>query len=484
MIDRRQFITGVGAATVLGFDPSARTWISTARASSPIANVPELEGQLVTDPASLAAVARDAGNIVHEAPIAVLRPGSVHDVSKMVRFCRQHGIQAAARGQGHTNFGQSQVSRGLVIEMQSLNRIYSIDRDSATVGAGLTWNNLLAATSPRGLTPPVFTGYTALSIGGTLSVGGIPATYRKGVQVQHVTELEVVTGEGNVVECSKHKNRELFEGVLAGLGQCGIITRAVLDLVPAKKNARQYLLGYKDNATFFSDMRTLMQRGEFDDLFNIWFPDGAGGWRYQLNATVFFDDKAPKDDDLLRQLKFDTTTLSSANLSYVDYILRVDTIIASFKQAGLWDNVLHPWFDVIVPDRAIERYVAEVLPTLLPDDVGAAGFLLLFPMKRSKLTRPLFRVPSGNDEWVWLFDILTAAPTPGPNADFLGRMLERNRKLFEKARQVGGKRYPIGALEFSQNDWIEHYGEAWKDFARAKKRFDPDRVLTPGPGIF
>jgi FAD/FMN-containing dehydrogenase len=137
-----------------------------------------------------------------------------------------------------------------------------------------------------------------------------------------------------------------------------------------------------------------------------------------------------------------------------------------------------------LPDRHVERYVGEVIPQLQPDDVGMTGFLLLFPMRRSKLTRPLFKVPSGDQDWVWLFDILTAAPAPGPNPEFLTRMLARNRELFERARRIGGKRYPIGALEFSRRDWIEHYGAVWDDVVRAKKRFDPDRILTPGPGIF
>jgi FAD/FMN-containing dehydrogenase len=484
MIARRKFIAGIGAATVLAFNPSARTWVSLADAhpSSPLDNVPPLDGELLTDPTSLAAVARDVGNIVSETPVAVLRPASVADVSKMVRFCRRHGIRVAARGQGHTNFGQSQVRGGLVVEMGSLNTIHSIDRRSATVDAGLRWNELLAAATAQGLTPPVFTGYTALSIGGTLSVGGIPASYRNGVQVEHVSELQVVTGEGEIVWCSERRHRDLFESVLAGLGQCGIITRAVVELIPAPTNTRQFFLEYSDNATFFRDMRELMERKTFDDLYNIWLPNPAGGWIYQLNAVKHFDGVEPNDARLLRGLHFGSS--STVDTSYADYILRVDAIVELFRGIGLWDDVLHPWFDVILPDRKVERYVGEVVPALTPEDVGMTGFLLLFPMKRSKLTRPLFKVPSGDQEWVWLFDILTAAGVPGPNPEFLARMLERNRTLFEKARDVGGKRYPIGATPFNRRDWRQHYGEAWDYFVEAKKRFDPSFILTPGPGIF
>jgi FAD/FMN-containing dehydrogenase len=63
-------------------------------------------------------------------------------------------------------------------------------------------------------------------------------------------------------------------------------------------------------------------------------------------------------------------------------------------------------------------------------------------------------------------------------------MLARNRRLFEKAREAGGTRYPIGALEFDRRDWIRQYGLLWPAFVERKRRFDPDNILSPGSGIF
>ena len=84
--------------------------------------MPPLDGELVTDPTSLAGAAHDVGDIVHDTPVAVLRPGSVEDIQAMIRFCRRFCIKAAARGQGHTTFGQAQVEGGLVIEMATSQR--------------------------------------------------------------------------------------------------------------------------------------------------------------------------------------------------------------------------------------------------------------------------------------------------------------------------------------------------------------------------
>jgi cytokinin dehydrogenase len=481
---RRRFLAGLAAGTlVLGFDPLTRSWISEAQAA-PFDDLPDLDGFVATDPATLAPYAEDAGNIVHRTPLAVLFPGSVRDIEKMVRFAKRRGIKVAARGQGHTTHGQSQVSGGLVVDMASLAAIHSINGNSADVNAGITWNELVKTSVPLGFTPPVLTGYIGLSVGGTLSVGGVSGGYERGAQVDHVQELEVVTGEGELKRCSKRRNSELFHACLAGLGQCGIITRAVVDMVPAKQNARTFLVNYFDNASFFKDLRKLLKRAEFDDLYMLGAPNPAGGWVYQLNATKFFNPGSePNADFLLRNLSVPPSAAQVTDGTYLDYVLRVDTLIDFLKSIGMWDGVLHPWFDVFLPDTTVEGYVGETLAQLTPVDVGETGFLLLFPLKRSKLKQPFLRVPQ-HGEFVYLFDILTAAPAPGPNPAFEAQMIARNRRLFERARQLGGTRYPIGTLNFTRADWKFQYGEKWDEFQCAKQRFDPANILTPGPGIF
>jgi FAD/FMN-containing dehydrogenase len=85
---------------------------------------------------------------------------------------------------------------------------------------------------------------------------------------------------------------------------------------------------------------------------------------------------------------------------------------------------------------------------------------------------------------VYLFDVLTASE-PGPvGPTYVSDMLARNRRWFERARDLGATRYPISALEFSVDDWQRHYGPLWREFRKRKRRFDPDNILAPGLGIF
>ena len=484
MVSRRAVLSGLGAAAfVMGFDPVTRTWIAEARAAT-FDRVPPLDGELKTDPTSLAPYAEDVGKIVFNTPVAVLLPGSVKDIQKMVRFCRRYDIKISMRGEGHTTNGYSQVAGGLVIDMRAMNKIHSIGRRSADVDAGVKWSTLLEATTPLGLSPPALTGYLGLTLGGVLSVGGVSPTNDQGGVVDNVRELEVVTGEGEVVRCSMDCNRDLFEAVLGGLGQCGIMTRVIVDLVPVPSMARTFLLNYTDNATFFRDFRTLLSRGDFDRLYNINTLTDSGQVVYQLNAIKYFGSGSPPNNNkLLRGLSFDVASSTNSDSTYLEHVESVDVLINFLISIGLFNTVIHPWFDVFLPDSKVESYVGEVLPKLTPEDIGPTGFVLLFALKRSQLKRPFFRVPSGG-QYVWLFDILTSSAAPGPDPAFVAKMLARNRTLFEKARALGGTRYPIGSLAFSRQDWRIQYGEVFDDFKRAKRRFDPDGLLSPGPGIF
>ena len=56
-----------------------------------------------------------------------------------------------------------------------------------------------------------------------------------------------------------------------------------------------------------------------------------------------------------------------------------------------------------------------------------------------------------------------------------------NELLVPRLYAAGGKVYPPFAPTLSRDEWREHYGtETWRQFADAKRRFDPANVLNPG----
>lgn len=484
LMARRNFLSGVAAgALVTGFDPLTRRWLSGRQPRPPAVAVPKLKGRLLLTNSARSAAADDFGHIVHNLPWAVLEPGDVHDIQVMLRFCTEHNILAAPRGQGHATYGQAQVLGGLVIEMSPLDAVSVADNGTATVQAGARWSALLHAALPKRLTPPVLTDYLELSVGGTLSVGGIGGTSpHYGAQVDNVLELEVVTGSGHRMTCSPTSNPGLFYSVLSGLGQCAVLVQATLRLVPAPKHVRHYILYYATVDALTADQQQVLADGRFSFVegeaeLN---PDGPG-WVYYLEAGAYYDSVPPNDAKLLAGLNFEQGTQQINTLGYFAFLNRLASAVAYLKSTGEWYDP-HPWWNMFLPGSVSSSFISDVMASLTEADIGASGVILFYPLNRGLLRAPLLRVP--DEQVVFLFSVLrTAAPDSG-GALPPGVLLTANRSLFDQGREAGGYEYPIGSIPVTPADWRQHFGPQYPFLAAARHRYDPAGILTPGQGIF
>ncbi|MBK6010616.1 FAD-binding protein [Streptomyces sp. MBT53] len=482
---RRTALRGlaVASAAVIGFDPFTRSWAVTD-SGRPLSGIPHLDGTLHTDDASLTADADDFGHIVHRRPAAVLRPGSVRDIVAMVRFCNLHGLRVAPRGQGHGTNGQAQVEGGLIIETEPLSTIGPVRTGSSrvTVGAGAKWSDVAKATLAHGLTPPVFTDYLELSVGGTLSVGGLGGqTHRHGAQVDNVLELEVVTGAGELLRCSPTRHPGLFHAVLAGLGQCAVIVGATLRLVRAPETVRHYLLPYADLETFLDDQRLLATEGRFAYVEGQVSADTAGAFnQFTIEAVAYGPPvgDTPDDTTLLKGLRHTASGVQITDLGYYDFLDRLAPSVAALKAAGLWAYA-HPWLNLLLPGRRAADLATTLLDALTPADLGP-GVVLLYPLLRDRLHTPLLRTP--DDPVPYLFAVLRT--TPPEDTATVQRLLNANRSAYDTVGAAGGTQYPVGSIPFRHADWKQHFGPVWDRFAEARRTYDPKGILVPGQGIF
>jgi cytokinin dehydrogenase len=484
-ISRRTFLRGTlaGAIVITGFDTGLRRWVSAAelqQATALAGDFPTFDGVLLLDDASRAAAADDFGHLVHRQPLAVLRPGSVNDVVKLVTFARSNNIKVAARGQAHSTQGQSQVEAGVVVDMATLTTIHEINPTNALVDGGTRWLDLVADTIPQGLTPPTLVDFLELTVGGTVSLGGIGSqAFRFGPNVDNVLELQVVTGEGKLVSCSATHNSALFDAARSGLGQFGLIVRARVRLIPAPPNVRLYQAFYSSLPAFLSDLEELIDDGRFDTVQGFAVPNGAGSWLFQLETSKYFSPgQEPDDATLLSGLAFNPGTQSALNMSYFDYVNRLAPLVAFLRQIGVWDFP-HPWVNLFVPAANAQTFVGETLATLTVDDMGQ-GPILIYPFNRQLFRTPFFRVPDSRH--FFIFALLRNAVPPTPER--AAQLVAANRTLFERAASLDGNRYTFDSVPMTTHDWQKHYEPLWGAFVSAKRHFDPDEILTPGQRIF
>jgi cytokinin dehydrogenase len=437
----------------------------------------------------------DFGRMVDRLPGAVARCVSVEEVAEVVRFCRHKRIPIVPRGQAHSQSGQATTEGGVLLDTSAMAAIHEIDAagETATVDGGVIWGDLVDATLEHGVMPRVLTNNLGVSIAGTLSMAGLGvASFRYGTQADNVLELQVVTGAGEVVTCSREQNRELFDVVRCGLGQFGIIVRAKIRLRRAKPTVRMYYLLYDDLGTLMEDAQGIMRPG------SAWA--SAGGlcspcpqgmrhigegielgegmqafayWLYPLHLTVELDPGETADDQALLAGLRPYRHVHTEDFTQYEFCHRMDPVFELWRRGGYWD-MPHPWMETILPWETAREYIEQVLAATPPQALGPGGHVLLWPAYGPTSEVPLFMHPPG--EFVMGWGIL-----PGVPRAFLERGLAQLDLASEMSILYGGKRYLSGYITFDTAEkWQQHFGDRWPQILAAKKKFDPDGIMAPG----
>ena len=455
--------------------------------------------RLITNPSLLKTASSDFGRIVRRIPKGIFRPQNAEEIRELIHFARKKNLKVIPQGQRHTTGGQALVEQGIAIDMSSLSSLYEMDGTSIQAAAGARWIDVVNATLPHQRTPPVLPDFLELTIGGTLSVGGIGCQSAQwGALTDHIMELEVVTGRGEIVKCSAEHHADLFHACRGGLGQFGIITRARIRLVRAPEYVRYYKAVYNDLNSFLTNLENLVLEKRFDtiqgfvapgdkaslearfakSLPGLKVPD-APTWIYYWEATRNIDStgKRPEDDTLLRNLSFLPGGCMEKDISFFDFVTRVTASFNLMKELGLWEAA-HPWLNVFVPANCTYQEIDRVLKEMPVADMGQ-GPIAITPLIRRKFETPFLQLP--RQETFFLFALLRhAVPSSEEN---IQRLLNENQRIFTTLQQCGGVRYMIDAPYTTATAWAAHFGKLWPLFLSMKEKFDPCNILVPLPGI-
>lgn len=177
-------------------------------------------------------------------PVAVVRAETAEHVQTAVRWAAGHGVPIVPRGAGTgLSGGASAVDGGIVV---SLERMTAIEVDTAcqvaVVEPGAFNKDVKAAAAEHGLWyPPDPSSYEICSIGGNIATnaGGL-CCVKYGVTTDYVLGLDVVLADGTLVTLGGRRIKDaaglsLVKLFVGSEGTLGIVTRAILRLVPAQR---------------------------------------------------------------------------------------------------------------------------------------------------------------------------------------------------------------------------------------------------------
>ena len=208
---------------------------------------------LIADVAGRRAFETDALTAYRRLPLAVALPRSIEEVARLMRFCRDSGVNVVARGAGTSLSGAAIPQEdAIVLGLSKMNRILEVNLADryARVEAGVTNLAISEAVGPDGFFyAPDPSSQLACTIGGNIALNSGGAHCLKyGVTTNNILGVRLVTLEGEIVDVGGPEldagGLDLLGLICGSEGQLGIVTEATVRLIRSAEGARPVLFGF------------------------------------------------------------------------------------------------------------------------------------------------------------------------------------------------------------------------------------------------
>jgi hypothetical protein len=159
-------------------------------------------------------------------PAAIVRVANAADVSRVITFARESGMELAIRSGGHSGAGHSVSDGGIVLDLKEMKAL-EIDagRRTAWAETGLTAAEYTVAADAHGLATG-FGDTGSVGIGGITLGGGVGYLGRKhGLTIDALIAADIVTADGELLRVDAENHPDLFWAIRGGGGNFGVATR-------------------------------------------------------------------------------------------------------------------------------------------------------------------------------------------------------------------------------------------------------------------
>lgn len=414
-------------------------------------------------------------------PIAVVRPCSTAQVSRLLALANDRRIPLIARGSGTgVSGGCRPVEGGIVVAFDRMNRILEIDLENnvAVIEPGVTLAQLDEALKPTGLIYPVYPGEMTASLGGNVATnaGGMRAI-RYGVTRHHVLGLQAVLAGGEVirtggrfVKCSS--GYDLTQLIIGSEGTLAFVTEVTVKLTTRLAHSITVLAPFESLDSTAAAVHAVLSSGveptilEYIDAgamlgitsaadINLGLPAEVVSKSFAYLVVVLENAHADRLDEDVEVLARQLTHASALDVYILPPTAGTELIAARekafyvAKAAGANDII-----DSVIPRAAIPGFMRDVVALATTNNslVSACG-----------------HVGDGNVH----FSLFQSDPE-------LRRDLIRG--IFELALDVGGAISGEHGIGTEKHKYFLEFEDPTKLdlMRRIKSAFDPRGILGPG----
>jgi FAD/FMN-containing dehydrogenase len=423
---------------------------------------PHLTGQITTKVPM--AYQTDFGGVRHQNPGLLLNRQTEQDIMQAFQAAQAIDLPLTIRGAGHSCRGQSLSNGGILL------RNYTEQAELTFMADGLVgissrsrWRDVERQLNQAGRQVPILTDYLDLSVGGTLSVGGMGLnSIVHGFQVDNVVRLRLIRPDGQALWCSPQANAELFRFALAGLGQVGMIERVVMKTVPFQPYTHTLKRQHQSITEMLQFMPELLAPGSGVEHFN-----GYISLNEIASEYGYMSDRADLDVTRLADPLRQTTEPTRSETDFPFQMQsRRDVWMSAFP------DHFQIWTDYIFDYAGLQAFMQFLEPLMQEEPLRSALKAIYILMIRRPENATNFALLPAAPGQPQLFSVGLYTMVPRWNPLLLAKTLPVLRLALQTTADLGGRCYLYGFNELDEGLKRQFYGADYDRLRELRQDYD------------
>jgi glycolate oxidase len=427
---------------------------------------------------------------IAEEPEVVVKPKTPEEVSEILRLANREKIPVTPRG-GATGLcgGCIPSYKGIVLSLESMNRIVEVDKSNQmiVVEPGVMLMDFYSQVEDAGLFFPPHPGDETAMIGGVIAAnaGGARAV-KYGVVRNYVRGLEVVLPSGVIVHLGgklmkSSTGYNLLNLMIGSEGTLGIITKAILQLMPCPPVIRSLIIPYDELEQAIETVPDLI------------------GQKILPLAVEFIPKEVIKITEEFLRKQWPVTMGSTYLLIILDASSEEGMDRLSEEVAMVCLD--HQALDVFVADSPSKQQQVLEIRSMIYEAIKAHTLEILdIAVPRAEIAKHVKRVQEVSEKYgIWLPTFGHAADgnvhthimkaryengkiVPLPEEDWKSKFEKIREELYRDCKQRGGVisgEHGIGLVKKPYLSYVIEE-ETIALMRGIKKLFDPHNILNPG----
>ena len=306
-----------------------------------------------------------------------------NQLKNILKYAKENNLKISIAGARHSMGGHTIYPNGIVLNMLPYKQMeLDTTNNILTIGSGALWEDALKYLDKYGKSIAIMQAFSSFSIGGSISVNGHGWQKNLPPIAASVISFTLLTQNGEIINCGRQENQELFKLVIGGYGLFGVILDVKLKVVEnialqykyIRLSPENYLSYYKKYISDNPNVNLVFGRLRISD--KHFFEEATLNYFEKVAATipVLQNEKSTEAQRLVfrgsvnseygKRLRWDLETgmnkVSKNEIYSRNELLNDHVSLIENKDTSSTD-LLHEYF---IPERNFNQYIQDLKPIL------------------------------------------------------------------------------------------------------------------------